>query len=271
MEAETSNKEFMLILYACDMYCDIAKFSRLFSICKNFHPTFTIINSNIFVQKENKTDPSKIVYIIEEMSKHSTILLQYGGMDLLTAHDLFKNKNQAIVNITNRNYETPEICFSGLSFLSGIDNSPWNLDDSNKNVDPIKSSEFLIRKAITENGIHKTIFISTMPPTGILDYDPNPKFSGSYTIRKLCEGEFSNKIQPILILSGLFTDNFKYTSKWFHILDKCLCIQPSQIDDGLYFSLIEIQPTLEISNFYHPEDFVTTLKRNLNHAPTTQD
>jgi Icc-related predicted phosphoesterase len=259
----------MLILYSTDLFGDTRKYLRLFALSNHLKPTYTILNGNLFSSKnDNPSNVDEIIKMIKAISINSKVLLQLGGYDTKQMNqkitDLLSTKK--IINITNTIYNDLELNIAGINYIPSHLGSHWKMTDGLIHKDILDdNSEVLIRKHLSVCNPLKTIFLTYFPPLGILDYDPDPSLKGCYNIRKLCEGEFSNNVQPLLVLSAAFVRNFQYTKKWFTKVGNCLCIQPSQEESSLYFSLIEIEPSLEITQFYHPNEYISALKKNLNY------
>ena len=192
----------MIILYVCDLYGDIHHYIRTLAICKHIRPAITIFNGNLLVNKDpdNPIDINNILKVLGEISKLTTLLIQFGGYDLKTNSKMIQKyiMGTSVINITNGHYSTPHCDFCGLSFTSPCFNGPWIAKDSL--IDHDKSEiigEVLIRKQLEICDLSKTIFINGTSPLGILDHDPNPNLHGSYLMRKFCEGDLTDHKQPI--------------------------------------------------------------------------
>lgn len=257
----------MLLLYCTDMYSDIVKYQKLLALCLHTKPTHVIINGNLFATKKNgNSDGNQIMSIIGEISKNSMVLLNLGGFDSLANSNNLKNlQNKNIKNLTNDVVIDQEYRFIGISHTTPTLATDWRMNDGSLDFDAkLQNSDLIIRQNCHGSDFLRTIFVSYLPPLGILDYDQNPLIKGSYNIRSLCEGTLTGE-QPVLLLCGSAIDNFGYTREWYKILGRCLCIQPSQDENLFYFSLLEIEPVMNILTFYHPYDRIETMKKLLDY------
>lgn len=250
----------MLLLHLTDLYCNPKKYEQVLSLVNHFSPDYITICGNIFTPLPNikyhgDKEIKYILKILEKCSEKSKILLQFAGNDNVSHSTSIINtlNNPNIIGLTNQIY--PDIItFCGINYTPPNNfyiNKEWVCNDHNE-IDSISKR---IKKIVHTVDINKTIFCIYCPPIGVgLDRSYNPELLGSYNIRKFCEGDLTD-LSPRIVLSGCFPENYSISKNYFSSIDKCICIQPSQPLNDLYYSLIDFDLNLNITNIFHPKQY----------------
>jgi len=275
----------MLFLVTNNVNGNIDQYRELANIVKVIHPTFTVILGDVLSKNQSGKQSqlfSNINPYLDKIQITSPILLQFGGYDLQTTEDYFDANIQTdkIINLSKNT-----ITYEGLSIngINQIPDHPFNLKDwsrrDGKSIEfsgqietPLLSQEtgfkeidnleehlkelpslgdILVSKISTISDISKSIWFTLATPTGLkFDHANRSSFFDSYDIRQLAEGNLTEGVQPLSVISG-FPGRIKEASKMYHHqLGKCSCFQISRFFTGLDFILIDISD-FKITKYYH--------------------
>ena len=81
----------------------------------------------------------------------------------------------------------------------------------------------------------------------MFDCHPEMGYQGSYTFRKLAEGELTPSVQPMIMLSSGFPTSPAMSRVVFHELENCLCMNAGQDYIPLRYFLLGLQDDRVIS------------------------
>lgn len=255
----------MNIFYVSDLYGNSRYMKQIIGICKMLKPTLSIFNGNIFPYKIN--GDLNLFYMqyasfFNELCDFTQVIIQYGNDDIyLDAIQFNKYLDNRVKDITNSLYDFNEYQILATNYCPNWyinERKDWTrrdgkyfkqykeyrqgiisnvhdgrlvyIKDLNYHLNNLPTHEEEIKDDIDMvRNIEKTIILSCSPPIGLLlDYTSNMGSQGSYTIRKLCEGDYTKNNQPFLCLSSGFMYSPDLTGTFSYQLQKCLCLNSGQ-------------------------------------------
>lgn len=268
----------MKILALSDIHQRDFKWSKLSSAVKKEKPDAVVISgdlvANSFMFKYKEFVDKTIKKYAKEIKEHCPHLILVNGNDdhkdiseyLSTtegANDLWYNVNDTVLEVNGFEFiGVPQVLDHPFGYKY------WCVRETNEdlhinwfqmgkpltmvtekldfiNIDDYP--QFLMAKpsmeTILENvslkikDMNKAIFLIHCPPMGCgLDITSRGDICGSGIITKF----IMNK-QPLLTVHGHIHESPKYTGKWCCQLDKTWAIQAGQIENDLYYAMIDIQ------------------------------
>ena len=263
----------MKILYTSDIYGNSIKLQEFLGLHKSFNPTISIINGNIFPyhQLNREEEIVESIKIINQIADKTKLYIQFGGDDF---NLLYKKHLSAFINVTdltNSIESFNEFTLMGINYCPNWwvqERKDWTLRDGRfykqyvdasqgmisdeSNIYQIKNleSHLLSKPTIGEviekklkkiEDIEKTILVTCVPPVGLgLDASQEYLHWGSYSIRRLVEGDFTNGNQPMICFSSGFRESTRNTKNAVHELDKCVCFNCGQSDVALSYIVVDL-------------------------------
>lgn len=247
----------MILLYTNDLFLIESKYKQLPLLIDHFKPDYTVLNGNLFTPHPyynyEKDTLDNIENVLTYISKYTKVICQLGNFDepdLSNFLNQLGKDNSNIINLTDKIFYYDVINFIGISgVVTDYYNSKWILPDDN-NVNSIESK---LTMYSVQSDLQKSIILTSVPPIGVgLDTSDNPLNHGSFTLRRFL---YHEPISPRIILSSGFPDNFKYTKKYYTVINNCMCVNPSQPMDDFYYCILNIDNNLNVTDIWHPKKF----------------
>ncbi len=247
----------MIILYTSDLFLIESKYNQLPLLVDHFKPDYVVLNGSLFTPhpyyKYGKETIDNIGEVLRYIARSCKVICQLGNFDsqgLNSFLNTLSQKDENIINITDKHFFFDRITFLGISaVVTNRYNEEWLVPDIRDN-NSIKSQ---LNMLTLQCDLQNTILVTSVPPIGInLDTSDDPLNHGSFTLRKFL---YNEPVAPRVLLTSGFPDNFKYTKRYYSVLNECVCINPSQPLDDFYYCILNIDNNLNVTDIWHPKKF----------------
>jgi len=262
----------MLILIANNILGSEEKYLELYSTIQVIKPDYVSLIGNILPETQTEQSVDRTLEVLDVISEICPTLIQFSGNDWKCYENMFheKNKNKNIINLEKNTLTTEDgISLCGINTIpdTPLDLKDWTRKDGNnvynnvqygsamcslddklekfpdfkKQIDELPSIGDIIKKKIeTIEDVSKSIWFSYATPAGLNGNLYNKHFSGSYDIRRLAEGDLSDSVQPISVVSTMTNFDPHINTFCDHQIKDCRCINIGNYGRGLNYSVIGI-------------------------------